>query len=286
MNDAVESSAEKEGQEAVAEDLEVIRIEEDSEGSRLSALARSARRMLPGDSSFGDSLSTSGDQLSQQLGRRLAEISADKPSFFRELGLGALQVYEALASGGQSELGETELTVVFTDLVGFSAWALDAGDEAATEMLRGVDAVLAPAMEGHGGRIVKRLGDGVMVTFLDPADAVAAALEAQSEVAALEVGGFRPSMRAGAHLGHPRRVGRDYVGIDVNIAARVTQAAKGGELLVSGPLWERLVEQGSAALDRVAEAPELYRGKRKLRFRAKGAPKDLGVYSIRLREDD
>ena len=42
----------------------------------------------------------------------------------RELGLGTLQVYEALASGGWGEQGETELTVVFTDLVRFSDWAL------------------------------------------------------------------------------------------------------------------------------------------------------------------
>jgi hypothetical protein len=56
----------------------------------------------------------------------------------RELGLGTLQVYEALASGGWDERGETELTVVFTDLVGFSDWALDVGDTAATELIRQV----------------------------------------------------------------------------------------------------------------------------------------------------
>ncbi len=77
-----------------------------------------------------------------------------------------------------------------------------------------------------------------------------------------------PRMRVGAHHGMPRRVGRDYVGVDVNIAARVAQAAKGGELLVSGPVRDRL-------------DPERFRTKRKLMFRAKGAPKDLGVYSVR-----
>ena len=66
-------------------------------------------------------------------------------------------------------------------------------------------------------------------------------------------------MRAGAHHGMPRRVGRDYVGVDVNIAARVAQAAKGDELLVSRPVRD--------ALD-----PERFRCKRKLMFRAKGAP--------------
>ncbi|MGB6425641.1 MAG: adenylate/guanylate cyclase domain-containing protein [Solirubrobacterales bacterium] len=251
-------------------ELEILSLEEDTGGDRLASIARAMRRILPGDSSFGDSLSTSGEHPSQQLGRRLAEVSADRPSALRELGLGALQVYEAVAAGSWSERGETELTIVFTDLVNFSDWALEAGDEAATELLRAVDEALTPAMEAHRGRVVKRLGDGAMVTFLDPADAVAGTLQAQADVEGLEVAGARPSMRAGAHHGLPRRVGRDYVGIDVNIAARVAQAAKGGELLVSRTVRESLDE-------------ERYRTKRKLMFRAKGAPKDLDVYSVKPR---
>jgi adenylate cyclase len=125
-------------------------------------------------------------------------------------------------------------------------------------------------MEAEGGRLVKRLGDGAMVTFLDPAAAVRGTLDAQAAVAALDVAGAHPSMRAGAHHGLPRRVGRDYVGIDVNIAARVAQAAKGGELLVSQTVRDQLDD-------------ELYPTRRKLLFRAKGAPKDLTVYSVRPR---
>lgn len=260
---------EEQPQEPGDEDaVEVVPFEEDTRGDRLAGLARTVRRILPGDSSFGDSLSTSGEGASQQLGRRLAEISADRPSALRELGLGALQVYEALASGGWSERGEVELTIVFTDLVGFSDWALAAGDGAATALLRAVDSAVTPAIELHRGRVVKRLGDGAMMTFLEPEDAVEGALAAQSEIAAVEVEGMTPRMRVGAHHGMPRRVGRDYVGVDVNIAARVAQAAKGGELLVSGPVRDRL-------------DPERFRTKRKLMFRAKGAPKDLGVYSVR-----
>lgn len=251
--------------------VEVVDVEEDSGGDRLAAIARAMRRILPGDSSFGDSLSTSGEQPSQLLARRLAELSAERPSALRELGLGALQVYEALAAGGWSERGESELTIVFTDLVSFSDWALEAGDEAATELLRRVDAALTPAAEEHRGRVVKRLGDGAMITFLEPGDAVAGALEAQARVGEIEVGGVRPQMRAGAHHGLPRRVGRDYVGVDVNIAARVAQAAKADELLVSRPVQEQL-------------DPERYRSKRKLMFRAKGAPKNLGVYSVTAKE--
>ncbi len=253
-----------------AEGDDVIVEVDDSGKSRmeiLAKLAKGARRVLPGDSEFGDPLSTGGDQPSQVVARRIAEMTADRPSILRELGLGTLQVYEALAEGGWGDRGETEVTVVFTDLVGFSDWALRAGDGAATEMLRQVDAAVSPVFAQHGGRIVKRLGDGLMATFLDPPAAVEAALEAQDAVAVIDVGGERPVMRAGAHHGLPRRVGRDYLGVDVNIAARVAQAAKGDELLVSGTVCEQL-------------DGERFKVKRKLRFRAKGAPKDLEVFTV------
>ena len=255
-------------------DDEVEIVEMDESGSSrmelLLKLAKGARRVLPGDSEFGDPLSTGGDQPSQLMGRRIAELTEDRPSFLRELGLGTLQIYEALAEGGWGERGETEVTVVFTDLVGFSDWALGAGDSAATEMLRRVDTAVTPVFTNHGGRIVKRLGDGLMATFLDPAAAVEAALDAHRDVAEVDLGGERPKMRAGAHHGLPRRVGRDFLGVDVNIAARVAQAAKADELLVSGTVREALDD-------------ERFKAKRKLRFRAKGAPKDLEVFSVSRR---
>lgn len=253
-------------------DVEIVEIADD-EPTRMETLAKLAgnvRRILPGDSRFGDPISTSGDHASQQLGRRISELSTDRPSVMRELGLGTLQVWEALASGGWGEQGETEVTVVFTDLVRFSDWALGAGDTAATRMLREVDGAITPTFELRGGRVVKRLGDGLMATFLEPAEAVDAILEAGERVAEVDVDGERPRMRAGAHHGLPRRVGRDFLGVDVNIAARVAQAAKADELLVSGTVRESLDD-------------DRYRAKRKLRFRAKGAPKDLEVYSVTRR---
>ncbi|MCB0866736.1 MAG: adenylate/guanylate cyclase domain-containing protein [Solirubrobacterales bacterium] len=254
------------------DEVEIVEIDPSPAGrlETLAKLARGARRILPGDSDFGDPMSTGGDQASQVLGRRIAEISTDRPSILRELGLGTLQVYEALASGGWDERGETEMTIVFTDLVRFSDWALEAGDTAATELLRQVDRQVTPALTDRGGRVVKRLGDGLMATFLEPEAAVDAVLDAQEAIAAVDVLGERPLMRAGAHHGQPRRVGRDYLGVDVNIAARVAQAAKGDELLVSGSVRDRLDE-------------DRFKIKRKLRFRAKGAPKDLEVYSVARR---
>jgi adenylate cyclase len=120
------------------------------------------------------------------------------------------------------------------------------------------------------GRVVKRLGDGLMAVFADARSALEAAHEASDNVAALEVAGYRPALRAGLHLGRPRKLGGDYLGVDVNIAARVCEAASGGEVLIS--------EAAVARLD-----PEEFRLKKHRRFRAKGAPKDLEVYAAERR---
>jgi adenylate cyclase len=79
-----------------------------------------------------------------------------------------------------------------------------------------------------------------MSVFRAANDAVAAALRAQAGAKGIEVRGHQPVLRAGVHVGRPRRVGRDYLGVDVNIAARVAQSAKGGEVLVSEAARERL----------------------------------------------
>ena len=71
-------------------------------------------------------------------------------------------------------------------------------------------------------------------------------------------------MRAGVHRGCPRKVGGDYLGVDVNIAARVAEQAKGGEVLISEPTWEQL------------DRERLTAGRAK-RLKADGAPRELRV---------
>lgn len=236
------------------------------EQPRLLLAAKLARELLPGDSSYGDPLSTSGANPSQQLGRRLSAITATRPSLLGEVGLSALQVWESISSPG-GDRGELELTILFTDLVDFSDWSLQAGDTAAIELLRDVDAAIEPAVTEHGGAVVKRLGDGLMAAFDDPRDAVEAALDACAAIDEIETDGYRPRMRAGVHLGRPRRLGGDYLGTDVNIAARVADAASGNEVLVSDPVRERLDERQLKLKRR--------------RFKAKGAPSGLSVYAVR-----
>jgi len=229
-------------------------------------VARKLRSLLPGDADYGDRLSTAGDDPAQVLGQRLAALTEARPSAMREVGLSALQVWQALSESQGRGRGDRELAILFTDLVDFSAWALEAGDTLAVDLLRRVGHVVEPPIEDRGGRIVKRLGDGLMAVFDDPSEGVNAAFDALAGLDEIEVGGHRPQLRAGLHVGRPRKVGRDYLGVDVNVAARIAEAAGAGEVLVSGAACERL-DEGEIAL------------KRKRRFKAKGAPSDLEVYA-------
>jgi adenylate cyclase len=228
--------------------------------------AGALRERLPGDQSYGDPLSVAGDEPPQVIGRRLAQLTAERPGAMREVGFSALQVWQSLSEAQGRGRGERELAILFTDLVDFSDWALGAGDTMAVDLLRQVGLAAEPRITGRGGRIVKRLGDGLMAVFDDPCAAVDAALDAADAIERVEVGGHHPRQRAGVHLGRPRRLGSDYFGVDVNVAARVAAAAGPGQVLVS-----------EAARERLADADLKLR--RRWRFRAKGAPKDLEVYA-------
>jgi adenylate cyclase len=236
------------------------------EHPRLLAAARYLRQRLPGDPELGDPLSTAGDRTPHVLARQISEVASSRESLTREVGLGAIQLWQALSEAQGRGRGEVELTILFTDLVGFSDWALEAGDESAVELLRCVALAQEPAVTANGGEVVKRLGDGLLAIFSDARSGVQAAHAAVKAAGEVEVDGHHPELRAGLHLGRPRRLGGDYLGVDVNIAARVAEAAAGGEVLVTDAVCASLGE-GDFDL------------KRKRRFKAKGAPRDLEVFA-------
>jgi adenylate cyclase len=235
---------------------------------RLIAAAKALRKALPGDANFGDDpLSTAGEKSSQQIGRRLSEATAERPTVLREAGLTALQVWDALGQGAGRIPVKADLTILFTDLVEFSNWSMKAGDAAAVELLRKVSQAIEPPVSENTGKVVKRLGDGMMAVFAAPSDALAAVKSAQERLEEIEISGYRPILRAGMHVGRPERVGDDYFGVDVNIAARVAEAASGGEILAT-----------DKALDQLDDS---VKSKRKRMFRAKGVPAETKVYLLR-----
>lgn len=238
----------------------------DSQPGLLSAVKR-LRRRLPGDDQFGDPLSIAGVTPVEYVARGVTALEPDRESVLQEIGLAGLQVWQAFSDAtGRGEEGRP-IALLFTDLVGFSTWALKVGDAAVLNLLREVGAAVETSVLGRQGNIIKRLGDGLMASFADVESAVLAALDAHDALDAVEVDGYRPKMRAGVHYGRPRRLGGDLLGVDVNIAARVGDAAKAGEVLASDAALELLDGEG-------------WRVGRTRRLRAEGAPRGMVVARV------
>jgi adenylate cyclase len=234
------------------------------------SVMRRLRRALPGDAAFGDPLSTAGRDGAGVVARAADRVLDDQPRVSKELGLGALQVWQAFAERAGRGRGDKELTLLFTDLVGFSSWALKVGDDRALQLLREVSQAVEPPVLAHRGRVVKRLGDGVMATFLDAQSAFDAVTDARVRLAEVEVDGFRPRLRAALHTGRPKAIGDDYLGVDVNVAARLVERAGPDEVLAS--------DVALASLD-----PDRVSARRKKSFvfsSPKGVPTDMVVYSV------
>src|SRR6202012_2505022 len=129
----------------------------------------------------------------------------------REVGLGALQVWQAVTEAVSRRPANEEVTIVFTDLVGFSTWSLHAGDDATLKLVRRVARAIEAPLLDAGGHIVKRMGDGTMAVFAEPVVAVRAVLEAKRALKSGDVDGYKPRMRVGIHTGRPQRLAADWL---------------------------------------------------------------------------
>jgi adenylate cyclase len=198
------------------------------------------RRLLPGDPDYGDPLSTMGTEPVHAVARRAYQLADGRLSLLGQMGLAVLQVADWVQDGGTAR--PEEVAIAFTDLVGFSDWAVYAGDDQALDLLRRVGAVTQATAEARGGRVVKRLGDGTMMVFESPDQAVAGTQETLDGVAELKCDGYEPQLRAGVHFGEPSRIGGDYLGVDVTVAARLCEAAGDGEILISNDVAARIDE--------------------------------------------
>lgn len=237
---------------------------------RLVGATKRTRERAMGDDEFVDLLSTARGRPADLAAQHLVTARGETPGLLGELGLTALQAWQRLSESQDRGHGKVDVAVLFTDLVGFSSWALKAGDHSAIRLLREFTEAVEPPILERRGEVVKRLGDGVMAAFWDAPSAAEAAFAAAERTTSIEVDGYRPRLRTGIHLGRPRKIGGDYFGVDVNIAARLAEAAKPGEILVS--------DRALITLDPSAVTAK------KRRFSAKGAPPDLTAHAVKRGE--
>jgi class 3 adenylate cyclase len=116
-------------------------------------------------------------------------------------------------------------TALFTDIVSSTEKLRKMGDEAWRKALDQHDAIAGPLVKQFRGRIVKNTGDGLLAVFDGPVRALQCAL---AMVTALEA--IHLPIRAGLHVGEVVNRGDDVTGIAVNIAARVMDQARSGEV--------------------------------------------------------
>ncbi|HLL21565.1 MAG TPA: YHS domain-containing protein [Kofleriaceae bacterium] len=137
----------------------------------------------------------------------------------------------------------TERAFVFADLAGYTALTEAHGDHDAAHIAMRFHELALGALHGDA-RIVKTIGDAVMLVSATPVDAIDSSLALAREVAASCT---FPAVRIGIHVGSAVERDGDYFGGAVNIAARVSCMARGGEIVCTEAIAEAAVAHRRAA---------------------------------------
>ena len=185
-----------------------------------------------------------------------------------------LHLAEDLEAG--KEPGKLRLAVAFVDLSSFTPLSQAMGDTAAAQVLDRFSNLVRSAASRHAGTVVKQIGDAFMVIFPSAASAVDWALEID-HCASTEA--RFPALRVGIHAGPVLYRDGEYVGTNVNIAARIADAAERHEILVTAEVVQEahldarseFVALGPRPLKGLIEEVEL------LRVQRRGAPPGRAV---------
>jgi adenylate cyclase len=166
-----------------------------------------------------------------------------------------------------------DITILFTDIAGYTALTERLGDRASQAMLRAHNRVVRKALTDHGGHEVKHTGDGIMAFFSCAARAVECALAIQDALA--EYNGKKTEaaeplrVAIGLNSGSPIRENGDFYGTAVIVAARAVDVAHGGEIVVTDVVRQlaagkqlRFEPLPATALDGITDVPALYRAER------------------------
>jgi CHASE2 domain-containing sensor protein/class 3 adenylate cyclase/predicted Ser/Thr protein kinase len=205
------------------------------------------------------------------------------------------------ASPGSDSPIASPITMVFTDLVNSTAIkALFPAADLTTRNQLYMDQVLRPHRERveatlgqYGGRVVKTEGDAYFLVFADPIAAVTWAtqtqLSHQTEPIATPTGTLK--VRMGMHTGSPLPDGSDFIGQEVDYAARVSGLAQGGQVLLSGATALRLggrlavYDHGRHLLKGIGKEPifeAIYGGNRPLPVRSEKPLRWVGVVLLSM----
>ena len=151
--------------------------------------------------------------------------------------------------------------LLFTDLAGSTALYAARGDPRAYHLVRLHFDELFAVADKHNGAVVKNIGDAIMAAFQTPAEALRAAFDMQTAIAALNkrerlTGDEALILKVGLHSGPCLSVTlndrADYFGTTVNIAARVQGVSRGGDVVFTDAIWSD-VEAGKLLAGKTIE---------------------------------
>lgn len=163
------------------------------------------------------------------------------------------------------------ISVMFTDIIGSTEFTQIHGDKLQMELVQAHDRIVRQAVEDHNGRWIKHTGDGAMLAFDRPLQAVRAAVQIQSEVRVHnEIMPALPlKLRIGVSAGQPIKAGDDLFGSTVQLSARVCALAEAGQIVVADAVNQACNGTGFAFLSL---------GMRSL----KGFPEPQAVYAVNM----
>ncbi len=150
-----------------------------------------------------------------------------------------------LVDGFRQSRNTSVLTIMFTDIQGFTRLTEQRGDGFSNEVRRAHDGILVPIIEREGsGRVIKHIGDAVMAVFSEPSTAVARALEIQDSLRQYNAAhSDQPPIlvRIGLHMGQVTvedKTNLDVFGRHVNRASRVEGLAEGGHIYLTYSVFD------------------------------------------------
>jgi adenylate cyclase len=202
-------------------------------------------RLLAQGMSVSDMAAASTDEQGQQMDRAtdaalLAMWHAQQSRSWMTNIIGGLE--NALGAAGLYRKVQQPPAMCFLDITGYTRLTQERGDQAAASLAERLGRFVNRQAVEHGGRAVKWLGDGVMLYFRDPGPGVVAALD-MVDTASTE--GLPPA-HVGIHAGPVLFQEGDYYGQTVNIASRIAEYARPGEVLVSQEVVDRATSAQAA----------------------------------------
>ncbi len=206
------------------------------------------RRNAPGDREAAAQQIERARQSAESLGmgnlqRKLGALrsQAEAGGLARPAEPGGVRAMPSLAAPGRP------VTLVFSDVVGFTEMTNDLGDEASYRVMGEHNAVVRELLAKHGGYEVELLGDGFLLAFASPAAAIACTQELRRRLARDGATSRPLQVRVGIHTGEAIQEFDRFFGRSVILASRLSASAEPGEILVSDAVHQQLSDETAAA---------------------------------------